>query len=141
MVFDRLSIEQLIGIDMKLNPINVLKLEYFFDHYLIVWLLRSLVLFNEVGSEFVGNVRGNYHSNDDIDDHMNLQLTTVLNLIHSFSYNPLPFPPYLPLSLPFLTSIPSCFYDSKTEALEGRVALECAVHPRPVAWRPKPNID
>ena len=46
-----------------------------FYNYLIVWLLRSLVPFNEVGSEFVGDVRGNYLSNDDIDDHMNLQLT------------------------------------------------------------------
>ena len=44
---------------------------------MIVWLLRSLVPFNGVGSEFVGDVRGNYLSNDDIDDHMNLQLTIV----------------------------------------------------------------
>ena len=46
-----------------------------FYNYLIVWLHRSLVPFNGVGSEFVGDVRGNYLSNNNIDDHMNLQLT------------------------------------------------------------------
>ena len=72
MVFDQLSIERLIGIDMKLNLMNVLKLEYFFDHYLIVSFYSTEVSLNS--SE---NVRGNYLSNDNIYDHMNLQLTII----------------------------------------------------------------